>query len=84
MNTLPEVLQNKIFNYAAQMAVAERNSVWKRIHQDFHRSLLYHAEPYMTLTPEVFGWGLCLQHGPYKNWLMCIGLITEERSPLDL
>ena len=84
MNTLPEVIQNKIFNYAIQMELVERRKRWHPVHDEFRRTLWHHAEPYLVLCPELFGWGLCLRHGPYKNFLIMEGLITEEQSPLDL
>ena len=81
---LPNEIELIICNYAAQMVLAERNKIWKNVHAEFGVELLRHAEPYMVLNPELFGWGLCLRHGPYKNWLICSGFITEEQYPLDL
>ena len=84
MNTLPEVLQNKIFNYAAQMVVAERNKIWSAVNQNYFQTLFSHIEPYLVLEPEVFDYGLTFRHGPYKHFLRWAGYITEERYPLDL
>ena len=84
MNSLPENLENKIFNFAAQMVLAERNKIWNPLHAEFRRTIWRHAEPYITLSPDLFRWGLCLRHGPYKHLLILEGLITEELCPLDL
>ena len=84
MNSLPECLKNKIWNYAAQMVLAERNKKWAPINDQFLRTLCYHVTPYLVLEPEV----LCytyLHPGPYRHIVdsMINDGITEVQCPWD-
>ena len=83
---IPEEIRLLIWNYITEMNMYERrmNAPWHRLHAEYAHTLWSHAEPYCTLTPELFGWGLALRHGPYKYWLIQERFITEERCPLDL
>ena len=80
MNTLPDVIQRKIFHYANQMAVAEHKKKWKPIHEEFKAKMFYFAQPLLIFGPDKSlwdWWGGEFRPGPYKNWLRCEGLLTE-------
>ena len=87
MNTLPKVIERKIFHYANQMAVAERKKKWKPVHKEFKATIFEYIEPYLVFGPDKSNWDWCggepcaFRPGPYKSMLECL---IEEQYPSDL
>ena len=84
MDSLPECLRNKIWNYAAQMMLAERNKKWDPINDEYMRTMCYHITPYLVLDPEVLSYTY-LRPGPFKHIVdsVLIDDIIEEQCPWD-
>ena len=78
MNSLPECIRNKIWNYAAEMMIAERNKKWEIVNDQFLYTLCQHVTPYIVLDPEVLMYCV-LRPGPFKH--IVDSVVIKERCP---